>query len=754
MGTVNSEKEDVSALLLEMAPNRGSRESLAARLGVSASSLSRWARGTTRPRPEIERQIRAIHTQIAPIKNYQGQLTSLEMPLIRTESALQEALLGTLQGIREVLYRSGRLSSRHEALDEIAKLIFAHVACATDGKVGITASLLDEAGGTSRNLRRYVEAAYSAYLPRSLSHELKAEDFRLRIKDSEEMFARELITSFSPLLAPEVTAALQGAGGIDILNDTFGQFLADSFIDEKELGQYLTPTEVVQFMVRLGLNSLGDEVEPWLTPAAENAVGHIFDPSCGVASFLAETLKVLWGRYEQRHSAAPQDAWIEKMLGSTLVGIDKSERMIKLALTNLALFGAPSANLHLANSLSRMGEDGRLLANLSGTAKLILTNPPFGAEFDSNESLSTAPTEGDRKRTKTTSEILFLERYAQWLAPGGVLVAVVPDSVLTHRGVFERLRSSLSSQMELLGVVSLPPVTFAVAGTMTKTSVLHLRKRRAPQTEGEKEAVFFAVCKNIGYAVVTRASARRKVFRGQSDLPTILLEACRQNPAKLGRIVSIESQRERWDASYHTSLAADWHSTFGGPTQKIRVGEVATLATERVNPRRRGGEQFSYIEIGDVDGATCAVRAKSIACAGAPSRARKLVRAGDVLVSRVRPELRTVGVVPSELDGAICSTGFAVLRPHQIHPYLLAKLLQSDFVNGQMARNNTGIAYPSIEEDSVPGVLLPLRGEDFLHLEEEARAVQELREKMRALESKFSASIEERVADALKKPHE
>ncbi len=45
-------------------------------------------------------------------------------------------------------------------------------------------------------------------------------------------------------------------GKVDLLNDTFGQFLTDSFTDEKELGQYLTPPEVVRFMVELGLQSL------------------------------------------------------------------------------------------------------------------------------------------------------------------------------------------------------------------------------------------------------------------------------------------------------------------------------------------------------------------------------------------------------------------------------------------------------------------------------------------------------------------
>ncbi len=53
------------------------------------------------------------------------------------------------------------------------------------------------------------------------------------------------------------------------------------------------------------------------------------------------------------------------------------------------------------------------------------------------------------------SELLFLERYLDWLMPGGILVAVVPDSVLTNQGLFAKLREGMASQVELISVISL-----------------------------------------------------------------------------------------------------------------------------------------------------------------------------------------------------------------------------------------------------------------------------------------------------------
>jgi hypothetical protein len=54
------------------------------------------------------------------------------------------------------------------------------------------------------------------------------------------------------------------------------------------------------------------------------------------------------------------------------------------------------------------------------------------------------------------------------------------------------------------------------------------------------------------------------------------------------------------------------------------------------------------------------------------------VQAGDVLVSTTRPNLNAVAVVPTQLNGAIVSTGFAVLRPVLLEPRWLFSVVQSE----------------------------------------------------------------------------
>jgi len=553
-----------------------------------------------------------------------------------------------------------------------------------------------------------------------LAHELPAADFPLRLKPQEDDLANEIVACFERLHTVEATRNIGGARGIDILNDVFGKFLADSFADEKELGQYLTPVEVVQFMVRLALGNLTED-ERIALGSAERCTdfGTVLDPSCGVGSFLTEFVRTASTMY------APTDesdltTWREAMCTDVVAGMDKSERMIRFALANMALFRFPAARLHLINALALGGSDGDVTRAFEGTAGLILTNPPFGATFSGLDlkGYRIANEWSLRPPASVDSEILFVERYIDWLRPGGQLLAIVPDSILTNKGLFEDLRKGIASEIDILTVTSLPPVTFASAGTSTKTSVLHLRKKGRG---GSIRRTVFAVCDDIGYTVTTRDSRRAKQLTNGGQLPQILASMLGWGEDHTCRVVAGVTASQRWDAAFHASMPLEIQERLDRPRDEdIRLADVAFVSTERVDPRRAAEPRFAYIEISDVDGHSLYATSKLVPRADAPSRARKRVRAGDVLVSTVRPERRAVAVVRSDQDGAVATTGFAVLRPTGIHPLILAKLIQTDFVTCQLLRNNVGIAYPAIEESCLPGLTLPVSKSHLAGLDAEA----------------------------------
>ena len=667
------------------------------------------------------------------------------------EHQVSESVNQVLNQLREILHRNGRLSTRHESLDEISKLLFAHFVSIKQGQHGISTDLLSQEHNAAESLQRYVQEAYLNHLPASLSHNLESNDFSLQLKASEDRLAKEIINCFQQHAPADELKEVYEGYYLDILNDTFGQFLSTSFIEEKELGQYLTPIEVVRFMVHASLSLLDEsDLQNLSDPQRCEESGLILDPACGVGSFLAEVVRELYGRVSNDHDPESLNPWLEKTMNNVVVGIDKSERMLRLALTNLALFGAPKVNLHLANALDQTSQDSSLTTSLEGTAKLILTNPPFGAEFRGNDlaKYRIATTWPQRPPTKVDSELLFLERYIDWLAPNGILAAIVPDSILTHRGIYAQLRQGLAPYVDIHAVISLPKVTFGVAGTDTKTSILFLR--RLPDGETSTNTCYFAICEKIGYEVATRQSQRRKIGNGSNDLLKIEEEFVARKDNGLGKFAHFTTDEDRWDATYHAGLPRYVEEQLADPhSQLLKVGDVASLSADTIHPRKLQEEEFLYIEISDVDPIRCSVGAKNIKCQDAPSRARKLVSKGDVLVSTVRPERRTIAVVPEHLDGAVCSTGFAVLRPKELDPLILARLLQSDFANSQILRNNVGISYPAIYEECLKTVVLPAAKEHLTSVATIASEIQKERTELYQKEKSFEDSMDCLIQESL-----
>ncbi|MFZ2874818.1 MAG: N-6 DNA methylase [Phycisphaerales bacterium] len=740
---MSTEPSDIAVVVQQLLTGETSGVTgLATRIGVNPATISRWQAGEARPRPELEGKIRSLAAKRLSRARSTEVGDGKDLFAGANGTSLDHAFVEALHEVREALHRHGRLSSRHEALDELAKLVFAHFASIETNGNGVAGLDADDPR-VAECLRDFVEEQFRLHLPTSVAHEFAADDFRLRIKPGETRLAQDLIACFRPLTSDRVGEAMRGARDADLLNDTFGRFLADSFTDEKELGQYLTPPEVVRAMTRIGLASLSDaDRASLMNPEQHHASGLILDPSCGVGSFLAEAVRQLLVDVEALHSPDYAQAWLASMNTRVVVGMDKSERMLKLALTSLALFGAASVNLHLVNSLSLAGRDGEVTGSFANRAKLILTNPPFGAEFSGQDlrgyALGRVLSAADRT---VASELLFIERYLQWLAPGGVLVAIVPDSVLTNRGMFRQIRDWVAPQVDLCSVISLPPVTFGVAGTNTKTSILHLRKRGSESAQSAP--VYFGVCNDLGFEVVSRGSQRRKVRKGENELPAITEEAIARSGVRVGQLIDLGPKAARWDATFHSGLPL-WLQRAMAEHQGnlLRLSDVADVVNDRCDPRRLGDDSFRYIEISDVVARDCTVFAKEVATSDAPSRARKLVRAGDVLLSMVRPDRKTVGAVPSHLDGAVCSTGLAVIRPHSsIDGASLARLFQTDFVNLQLLRNNIGIAYPAIDEDCLADVVLPLTSAQAKKLKADSKEVQLLRQKLSEAEARLVDAI-------------
>lgn len=132
----------------------------------------------------------------------------------------------------------------------------------------------------------------------------------------------------------------------------------------------------------------------------------------------------------------------------------------------------------------------------------------------------------------------------------------------------------------------------------------------------------------------------------------------------------------------------------------VTIGDVC-LPILQGDPVRIGRRVFRYIDVAGVDrNSKLIVRADQIEAENAPSRARKIVHANDVIVSTVRPNLNAVALVPEALHGEIASTAFAVLRANDklIHPEYLFYWVQSRQFVDFLTINATGASYPAVTE--------------------------------------------------------
>lgn len=720
-------------------------EALATTIGVAPSTITRWKNGSVEPHISTARRILQVmeqtdaQTDLPPVHflNHTSQDSARTVEYRHRFSK-------TLRSLRETIHRSGNISSRNEALSELTKLLFSHVMFVAHGHRGLPS--IQEAENPASDLKKFVRKAYKDYLPASLSRDMEAHDFELHIREGSDDYARELAQCFEPISSDEIVQMFKGQEGVDALNDTFALFLSQAFHDEKELGQYLTPPNVVSFMTRLALSGLApNELAVLMQPDRCEEFGAILDPSCGTASFLSEVVRTLYPEVRKRHGAPESQRWVRKMTSDVLVGIDKSDRMLAFALTSLALLGAEKVHLKSANSLRSKATEVNGLGDISGRVGLILTNPPFGAEFSGSDLLDFRLFSEwvQRRPARINSELLFMERYLDWLRPGGIVCAIVPDSILFNKGIFADLRGALGRHFDVRSSISLPPVTFASAGTSTKTSVLTLQKRKT--SKELRHPTYFAVCDDVGYGVSSRGAQRMVVASGQDELPSILEEITSSKVPVIGRSVLIEQEASRWDANFNKGLP-DWIETKISAKRKSLavLSDVVRVLARKGDPRRLTCETFNYIEISNVDAETGRVTCKALHPSDAPSRARKVVAAGDILFSTVRPDRKCIGVVPQDLDGAYCSTGFAVLKPKstELDAVVIRQILVSDFVTQQVMRYNVGISYPSVDEKSLESVVLPCSMAELLNISELGKNVAQLGVELSRSEDRLKAAVE------------
>jgi type I restriction enzyme M protein len=351
-----------------------------------------------------------------------------------------------------------------------------------------------------------------------------------------EYFHDAVLEVVDPNVLKQVIDELDGIGfkklGPDVKGDIFEYML--THLGQSALnGQFRTPRQIRVFMVQMTDPDLGDT---------------IYDPACGTAGFLIDTVDHILACYSEKPLEVPiyGEDWLEKRgqtldearkaipnlqtyrkgagerlpdwgrLEASIYGTDVSRQMMRISMMNLVLHGIRGARLKRANVLSEMS--GLTEDDLHRRYKVILSNPPFAGQIPKESVRADLPTKSKK------SELLFLSLMMRSLAPGGRCAVVVPEGALFgSTGAHKDLREKLLREFEVLAVVSLPAGVFKpYAGV--KTSVLVFRRPATAPEEGTAatKRVWFYEIQNDGFDPDKIQGGGRPETPEKNDIPALL----------------------------------------------------------------------------------------------------------------------------------------------------------------------------------------------------------------------------------------
>ncbi len=184
---------------------------------------------------------------------------------------------------------------------------------------------------------------------------------------------------------------------------------------------------------------------------------------------------------------------------------------------------------------------------------------------------------------------------------------------------------------------------------------------------------------------------------------------------------------QRWDIDYHLPpIEINKFST----DILVEMQKCSDVITEKRNPTLKPDEPFKYVDISSIDVVTgIIINPQELLGEEAPSRARKVIHEGDIIISTCRPTRGAIAIVPKKLDNQICSTGFCVIRAKKgVSNKYLHFILRSAVVKEQFRKFSTGSSYPAILDDDVRKTVIPLPKETVqvkiankVHVETEKR---------------------------------
>lgn len=324
---------------------------------------------------------------------------------------------------------------------------------------------------------------------------------QIRSNETVEKIVREL-EPFG-LYGFKTPLGLAGAGG-DVVGSVYEAFLTGTL--RGDLGQYLTPRQLVEFMVEIADIKIGEKV---------------LDLSCGSGGFLIRAFINVRKKIRFLDSSQDEkDHLVSNLVRNNLWGIEINPRLATLCRINMILHGDGYEHIYTGDSIREdvfENTDGRrtdflnIEQNNAAMFDVILINPPFNIPYEDSATLNRYYL--GRGKAAQGSDYLVLERAIRLLKPEtGRLLVILPHGVAS--GVSEtEVRNFVKSRTHIHGCISLPVGSFKpFGGSNARTCVLYLKK-----TTGDNKKRFLAQAEQVGYDITSKYYRETDL----NDLPVI-----------------------------------------------------------------------------------------------------------------------------------------------------------------------------------------------------------------------------------------
>jgi len=454
------------------------------------------------------------------------------------------------------------------------------------------------------------------------------------------------------------------------------EYLLSIMGSQGDAGQFRTPRHIIDMMVEI------------VAPQKNET---ILDPACGTAGFLISAYNYIKKSNVDENGNSTLTPDDKNRMIENFEGYDISPDMVRLSRVNMYLHGFATPHINEYDTLTS-------LDRWDDNFDVILANPPFMTPKGGINPHNRYRVEAKR------AEVLFVDYIMEHLNPTGRAAIVVPEGIVFQsQTAYKNLRKMLVDEGYLYGVISLPSGVFNPYSGV-KTSILLIDRTLAK----EKDSILFVKLNNDGFDL----GAQRREIKG-SEVPDVI------NIFKNYQDGKDVTEQKNVVIALKSDIAKQQHILVGERYKVssidatnypiVSLRDVCSVNDETYDASKL--EKFIYVDISAIDSQSGSVNYSNIVNGkDAPSRARRIFRKNDILLSTVRPNLKAFAHVDREnTDGCIASTGFAVIRcGDKVNSKFLYYLLFQDLLVEQMVSMMGKGAYPSINQNDVYNLKFPL----------------------------------------------